>query len=526
MTPGWTPGRPATTASTPTRGTVSPGTSRPVDELIPTIVAELGEDAIVIRHHRGLTGGFAGFFQKAFVEIEARRGDPGGSLVDRYDDGDAVPALPGDVVPALSGYAVPAQPGDVVPALPGYAAPAPFVSAPPGDRAPAPLNGPTHALPAEVQDAREAIAPKPVNWDGPTEVWATNPFAAALAEAEAAVRAAEPAVPPDLDAALAEALAEAEDAEAPEEILATPAPDLYAQSPELPAEAVLAVEPIAVPPSPLHLAPHPPLHQSPAATFIQPADTALQAREEIERTLRWIGIGEQLVHELIEAAIAHVLPLMSAPTSLEQAVHTALAQLIPACQPLPAEGAAIAVVGAGGAGKSACCLALAEAYREHSTLPATCMTIRPDTMPEESALHEARMGGLLLLDTPPVSCADPDSISALAELLARLAPDRVMLALPATLGATPAAQLLEALRPLNATTLAITHADETDQLGVAVQTACTFGLAPVHMLARAEHVHGDAHAHDDTGVGADAPRAWALTWIDPFMLADRLLAPR
>ena len=50
-------------------------------------------------------------------------------------------------------------------------------------------------------------------------MWATNPFAAALAEAEAAVRAAEPAVPPDLDAALAETLAEAEDAEAPEEII-------------------------------------------------------------------------------------------------------------------------------------------------------------------------------------------------------------------------------------------------------------------------------------------------------------------
>ena len=44
---------------------------RTVDELIPTIVAELGEDAVVIRHHRGLTGGFAGFFQRPFVEIEA-----------------------------------------------------------------------------------------------------------------------------------------------------------------------------------------------------------------------------------------------------------------------------------------------------------------------------------------------------------------------------------------------------------------------------------------------------------------------
>ena len=331
-------------------------------------------------------------------------------------------------------------------------------------------------------------------------MWATNPFAAALAEAEAAVRAAEPAVPPDLDAALAEALADAEDAEAPEEILAAPLPDLYA-------------EPVAAtPPAP-----------------------EVSAHGEIEQTLRGVGIGEELVQELIEAAITHVLPLMPPSTSLAQTVHTALTQMIPASRPLPAGGAAIAVVGAGGSGKSACCAALVEAYREHSTLPATCVTVSPDTAFDEPALREARAQGLLLLDTPTVSGADPSSIHELAELLEQLAPDRVVLALPATLGATPAAQLVQALRPLNPTALAITHADETDQLGVAVQTACTFGLAPVHMLARAEHVHGDAHTHGDAGVGVgvgpDAPQtptptAWALTWIDPSLLADRLLAPR
>jgi flagellar biosynthesis protein FlhF len=426
---------------------------RTVDELIPTIVAELGEDAIVIRHHRGLTGGFAGFFQKSFVEIEARRGDPGGSLVDRYDDSDAAPALP------------------------EYkATPAPFVGAPPSDRAPAP-RADTHMLPVGVEDAGAAVPPpKPLNWDGPTEAWATNPFAAALADAEAAVRAAEPAVPPDLDVALAEALAEAEDAEAPEEILAAPLPeDPY-------------VEPVAVTPP----VPEP------------------SVREEIEQMLRSVGIGEELVQELIETANAHVMPLMPPSTSLAQAVRTALTQMIPASRPLPAAGAAIAVIGAGGAGKSACCAALIEAYHEHSTLTATCVTILPGTMPDEQALSEARAGGVLLLDTPPVSCADPSSIAALAELLERVRPERVVLALPATLGATPAAQLLEALSPLGVDALAISHADETDQLGVAVQTACTFGLAPIHLLARA----------------GSAPGSWTLTWIDPFLLADRLLPPR
>jgi flagellar biosynthesis protein FlhF len=456
---------------------------RSIDELIPTIVAELGEDAVVIRHHRGLTGGFAGFFQRSFVEIEARRGDPGGSLLDRYDEEDAAPALPGDVAPAL---------------------------------------------PGEFEDDRAPVAPpKPLGWDGPTEVWATNPFAAALAEAEAAVRAAEPAVPPDLDAALAEALAEAEEAEAPEEIVAAAPPDLYAEpvAATPPAEVATLPDRHSTSPDAIHREVESPAPQSAAPPSV---------RDEIERTLRGVGIGEAFVQELIEAASAHVLPLMPPGTSLGQAVHTALTQMIPASAPLPARGGAIAVVGAGGSGKSACCAALVEAYRAHSALPATCVTIPPGIPPGEPALYEGRDGGVLLLDTPPVSCADPGSISALAELLEQVRPERVVLALPATLGATPAAQLLEALDPLRPDALAITHADETDQLGVAVQTACTFGLAPVHLLARAEHGCGDARPGAQvpeaifprTRIPATLGSAWALTWIDPFLLADRLLPLR
>ena len=45
----------------------------------------------MVRHHRGLSGGFAGFFQRPFVEIEARRGAPG---IDLYDEDDAAPVLP------------------------------------------------------------------------------------------------------------------------------------------------------------------------------------------------------------------------------------------------------------------------------------------------------------------------------------------------------------------------------------------------------------------------------------------------
>ena len=93
----------------------------------------------------------------------------------------------------------------------------------------------------------------------------------------------------------------------------------------------------------------------------------------------------------------------------------------------------------------------------------------------------------------------------LARLLSELKPERVVVALPATLGATAAAQLLQALKPLGANALAVTHADETDQIGVAVEAACRFELAPEYML---EHARAGG---------------WRLRQLAPSALAERLL---
>ncbi len=110
-----------------------------------------------------------------------------------------------------------------------------------------------------------------------------------------------------------------------------------------------------------------------------------------------------------------------------------------------------------------------------------------------------------MLDTPAVSPADRAGIRDLAALLGELQPERVVVALPATLSAAAATQLLLALRPLGANALAVTHADETDQIGVAVEAACTFGLAPEYMLDRAR------------------AGGWRLSRIDPTGLAAKLL---
>lgn len=64
------------------------GTS--LDELLPQIRAELGASAVITRRREGVTGGFAGFFGKRCVEVEAQSGAPvsaipARSVFDAYD---------------------------------------------------------------------------------------------------------------------------------------------------------------------------------------------------------------------------------------------------------------------------------------------------------------------------------------------------------------------------------------------------------------------------------------------------------
>jgi flagellar biosynthesis protein FlhF len=411
---------------------------RSVEELIPKIQAELGDDAIVVRRRKGLTGGIGGFFQRPFVEIEARPGNPG---IDLYDDYDAAPAPPQEPVEHQT-----------------YASQEPTAH--------------------HTYATQEPVAYQPDARD--------DQFSAALAVAEAEV--AEQATVREQTAVTGQAPA------------ADPRPFV-----DLPAETPTAQ--------------HPDMRQLEPTTI-----AAGWARTSVERSLLDVGVSQDFVDELIAAAVTHTLAL-NPRLSLARAVRRTLLQWIPACRPLPGAGATIAMVGPGGAGKTACCAALLGSYRRGGPLPAACATIvqgaagelamllsphvlepTPITAADASrALSRAREEGMLLLDMPPLSPADRPAIDALAALLDELGPDRVVVALPATLGARPAAQLLEALRPLRPSALAITHADATDQLGVAVQAACTFGLAPEYLLDRAGS-HG------------------GLTPIDPTYLADRLLS--
>jgi hypothetical protein len=228
----------------------------------------------------------------------------------------------------------------------------------------------------------------------------------------------------------------------------------------------------------------------------------VRSRAGVERSLCRAGFSEQLARQLTDTALAHTLAL-SPRLGLAQAVRSTLAQRIPVAPPLPTKGCAIVLVGAGGSGKTTCCASLLAAYRSHSTMPARFATILAgeqadaleliispqilEPVPADGPrarreLRTARADGVALIDTPRLSPSQPAGIRELARLLGELEPERVVVALPATLGTVAAEQLLASLEPLGASSVALTHADETDQLGVGIELACRFGLAPELVL--------------------------------------------
>jgi flagellar biosynthesis GTPase FlhF len=451
---------------------------RTVDELIPQIQQELGPDAIIVRRREGLAGGILGFFQRPFVEIEATSGTP---RVDVYDEQDSFVAPPMAAPPAQTAAPAP-------PAQPAFQTPPPPVQVQPVGEAQPAAPAPAASAPFFT---REPAAP---SLGGSAYVTA---HLAALARAERSQAARHGFVP-----------------EQP--FVRAPQADDFQQL--LPREA----RPSFVTP------PAPAAHTPPPRVFerrtVAPGSHA-RARAGVEKSLRRFGIGEELADELIDGAAAHVLPF--APRAgLAQAVRTVLAQRIPVASPLPTRGAAIVVVGAGGSGKTTCCAALLGAYRSGGTLPASCATLTradehgelemilspkimnatPANAPRAlRALRRARVDGLAVIDTPRVSPVDRAGVRELARLLGELKPERVLVALPATLGAAAAAQLLEALAPLGANSLALTHAEETDQIGVAIEAACRFGLAPEYTLERGRS------------------GGWRLSRVDPTGLAAKLL---
>ena len=236
------------------------------------------------------------------------------------------------------------------------------------------------------------------------------------------------------------------------------------------------------------------------------------------------GISESWARQLIDEAAAHRSPL--AAGNLRDAVRATLASTLPSPSSLPADGAAIAFVGAGGSGKTRCTASLAAAYARASTLAAsvvalggedwgaevkdllkgqsTWVTVAPTAHDAHAAVQSGRQNGMVVVDTPATSPRDEAAVRALAAELSSLDLDALYITIPATFSVHAAKRLVESFAALGVDGIAVTHADEAEQLGVAAELAHISGV-PI------------AYVHD--GLELDS----ALSASDPTSLAARLL---
>jgi flagellar biosynthesis protein FlhF len=80
---------------------------RTLEELLPKIRAELGPDAIVLRRREGLAGGVGGFFQRSYVEVDARSALPDERPLEARNDRATAEGLASPAIQALVDQAAP-----------------------------------------------------------------------------------------------------------------------------------------------------------------------------------------------------------------------------------------------------------------------------------------------------------------------------------------------------------------------------------------------------------------------------------
>jgi flagellar biosynthesis GTPase FlhF len=428
---------------------------RTLEEVLPKIREELGAEAIVVRRREGLAGGVGGFFQRRFVEVEARRPLPGEQLVEARSDRATAEGLASPAVRALIDQAAPFadalaraertaadRAGDVL------------VAAAAGAEVPA----------AGVHAERPAVEPEP-----------------GFAPIDAGLYGPQPRVAP----AVAEPVA------APAAAPAPPAP-----APAAPA-AVAAPAPAPAPVAAPAPAPAPVAAPEPIRVALPEGAAALEER------LRTSGLSGELAAAVVGEAVVHGLPFAGSG-DLRSLVRSALARRFPAAPPIGGGPRTLAFVGAGGSGKSTACVHLASVYAragatvavialragdEGRTLTAALEPLGVTVIATPDAVSvcdqlAAWQPDLTLIDAPSVR---PTEAAALAAELRALGATEVHLAVPATLSGAAGAELADKLAPARPTHLTLTHADETERPGAAVELALSRGL-PVSYVSTREGV--------------------------------------
>jgi flagellar biosynthesis GTPase FlhF len=411
---------------------------RSLEEVLPQIREELGPDAIITRQREGLQGGIAGFFQKQFVEVEARAGTHvqatarRAPVLDVYDDDDS--AAPPRAVPLD---------GDDDATSEGLTSPA-------------------------IQAMLEQAAP----------------FADYLNAADRAQRetSAEHEVDPDVEAAL-ESLARARGVEDP------------AGGPGLEAEVQAAAEPRPVEEPAGQAAASTHLEPVRRAKSVPAARSRPASADTIEETLCASGLSPRLARAIVDETVTHLLPF-GFPNELKTMVRQELARRIPTQATWSGVGRRIGFVGSGGSGKTLAVARLAATYAEGGDLPVSVFSLRPrdegdelrDLLdrfdvdvhvvdgpePARARMRQMPEESIVVVDTPAVRPQDDRAVAALAAELMKMLYE-IHLTLPATVSTASARELVADLQPLGISRIALTHLDETSHIGGAVEVAIRGG---------------------------------------------------
>ena len=405
---------------------------RTLEELLPQIRAELGPDAIVLRRREGLAGGVGGFFQKSYVEVDARAALPDEKPLEARNDRATAEGLASPAIQALVDQAAPfadalAQAQSTV----GDRAHEVLIAAATG-AADAGLYGPqpNHAAIEQVAPAAHdaVVAPGYVSaYEAPEVVAPAGAECPAAHDAADGLGAARPAA-----------------ADAAEQRLVA-----AGLSPLLAADVV--AEAVA--------------HGLP---FAQP------------RALK----------KLIRTALARRLPVMADLGGAARTIGfvggggagktSAAEHLAAAYARVDAEVVVVALrSNDGGTG-------LASRLE-----PLGVSVIAADDAQQARRRLARRQASLTIVDAPAAGPADRAAVARIAEDLRTLGVTEVHLALPATLSAAAAEELAAALAPLGVTHIALTHADQTARPGAPVELAVAGRRALSYLCTRAEIAPAD-----------------------------------
>ena len=343
---------------------------RSLEELLPQVKRELGDDAVILDRREILDGGVGGFFQQRIVEVDAASGATARLFAAELERAEE------DIADGL------AEVAPVPPPAPAAPAHRPHVDA--------------RVTDVSVDDLFTAPRQDP---------GLASLFAAGREE----LAAVEPAPGPQPEPALA-----ASPWQPPQ--LGAPEPEVVPE-PESQPQAVSAGD------------------------------------DDLVDALVGRGMDPAVAADVVAEAVERIAPLQP-ERPVRELVVTALARRIPLAR-LGAGPRVVAVVGPGGAGKTSLARRLEDGAR-----------------------------GITVLDTPALSRRDREGLRKLAADLRAAGAVEVHLVLPATTGIHAARELLRAVGDLGVTALAVTHADETEQLGTAVGLAIETDL-PISFVGAA-----------------------------------------